>query len=127
MKTMAADLSDANADRIIYLVAAGLVLLGLALAVATVWWWRSTRPEHPALGPLEMMGERRFRRSSDAERRQIIANSRPPGAKPLITEPPVPRPIDLAVLADAAPTGFDDLRIDTAPPAQTAQYGGGHG
>jgi hypothetical protein len=152
---MAADLSDANADRIIYLVAAGLVLLGIALAVATVWWWRSTRPEHPSLGPLEVMGEKRFRRSSGAERRQIIANSRPPGAQPLIVEPPAPRPVDLAMLAGAAPHGFDDLRVDApaplppvevpavevpamevpamavpaaeVPAAHPGQYGGGHG
>lgn len=147
---MAADLSDANADRIIYLVAAGLVLLGIALAVVTVWWWRSTRPEHPSLGPLEVMGEKKFRRSSSAERRQIIANSRPPGAQPLIVEPPVPRPVDLAMLAGAAPQGFDDLRIDAPsqgvavqvpaatlpaltlpavklPAAHPGQYGGGHG
>ncbi len=150
MREMAADLSDANADRIIYLVAAGLVLLGIALAVATVWWWRSTRPEHPSLGPLEVMGEKRFRRSSGAERRQIIANSRPPGAQPLIVEPPAPRPVDLAMLAGAAPQGFDDLRVDAppqgaavqvpavklsavklpaaeVPAAHPGQYGGGHG
>ena len=152
---MAADLSDANADRIIYLVAAGLVLLGIGLAVATVWWWRSTRPEHPSLGPLEVMGEKRFRRSGDAERRQIIANSRPPGAQPLLAELPAPQPVDLAVLAGAVPHGFDDLRADAPAPvspvpvppvhvpqvqlpplqvrpveppaAHPGQYGGGHG
>jgi hypothetical protein len=147
---MAADLSDANADRIIYLVAAGLVLLGIVLAAATVWWWRSTRPEHPSLGPLEVMGEKRFRHSSDVERRQIIANSRPPGAQPLLAEPPAPQPVDLAVLAGAVPHGFDDLRADAPAPVSAAevpavelsavevppaevpavdpgQYGGGHG
>jgi hypothetical protein len=121
MRGMAADLSDANADRIIYLVAAGLVLLGIALAVATVWWWRSTRPEHPSLGPLEVMGEKRFRRSGDAERRQIIANSRPPGAQPLIAEPVAPQPVDLAVLAGAVPQGFDDLRVDAPAPLLPAE------
>jgi hypothetical protein len=109
MGTMAADLSDANADRIIYLVAAGLVVLGIALAVFTVWWWRSTRPEHPSLGPLEVMGEKRFRRSGAAERRQIIANSRPPGAQPLITEPPPPEQVDLGSFAGRQAKGFDDL------------------
>ena len=121
MREMAADLSDANADRIIYLVAAGLVLLGIALAAATVWWWRSTRPEHPSLGPLEVMGEKRFRRSGDAERRQIIANSRPPGAQPLIAEPVAPQPVDLAVLAGAVPQGFDDLRVDAPAPLPQAE------
>jgi hypothetical protein len=109
MGEMAADLSDANADRIIYLVAAGLVVIGIALAVFTVWWWRSTRPEHPSLGPLEVMGETRFRRSGDVERRQIIANSRPPGAQPLIAEPPRSERVDLESFARRQATGFDDL------------------
>jgi hypothetical protein len=114
---MAADLSDTAADRTVYLVAAGLVVLGIALAVATVWWWRSTRPEHPVLGPLEVMGERRFRRSADSERRQLLSSARPPGAEPSDPVRADPEPVDLTGLAESAPAGFDDLLADDAPAA----------
>ena len=73
---LAEELSGAEATRRVFLTAGGLLLLGLALLIATVWWWRATRPEHPVLAPLEVMGERRWSKSGGDERRRLIEESR---------------------------------------------------
>jgi hypothetical protein len=73
---LAEELSGAEATRRVLLTSGALVLLGLALLIATVWWWRSTRPEHPVLAPLEVMGDRRWSKAGAAERRRLIDESR---------------------------------------------------
>jgi|GEM_PF-1622247 len=128
MLPRARTLTEEQVTQRILLTAGGLVLLGLALLVATIWWWRATREEHAALGPLEVMGMRRWRRASDAERRRLVAEARPPRARAVA--PAVPEPVDLAVLSAQRPQGFDDLReldellqvlpgrvIDPSPPS----------
>ena len=106
-------LSESEATRRIVLAAGGLALLGLILLIGTVWWWRSTRAEHPSLGPLEMMSARRWRRASEPERARLVGKVRPEGA-----DQPVgvarPEPVDLSVLAAVDHAGFDDLREITA-------------
>ena len=57
---LADDFTDPEHERLIYLAAGGLVLLGVVLAVVTVMWWRGTKGEHAALAPLEVMGDRSF-------------------------------------------------------------------
>ena len=105
---LAESLSGPQATRRVAIVAAGLGLLGLLLLIATVWWWRSTRAEHPSLGPLEVMSARRWRRSGDAEQSRLIEKVRPSGSD----RAPgfVPEPVDLSVLAAVDHAGFDDLR-----------------
>lgn len=106
---LAADLSDASADRRIYLAAAGLALLGLVMALATAWWWRATRPDHPSLGPLEVMSRSRFATLSDSEQRAALDAARPPtpGADTVVSamEPPV----DLRRTASEPLPPVDDL------------------
>jgi hypothetical protein len=63
-----------------------LVALGLAMLVAAVWLVRATRRDLPLLGPLEVMGDRRFARRDAAGRAALLAAARPPGA-------PEPAPI----------------------------------
>ncbi len=59
-----------------------LVALGVAMIVTTVWLVRATRTDVPALGPLEVMGDRRWHRA-DAERRsRSLDGARPSGALP---------------------------------------------
>ena len=48
---------DPHNARLLYLASGGLLLLGLALGIGTWLWWRSSKVEHPALGPLEVIGE----------------------------------------------------------------------
>jgi hypothetical protein len=68
--------NDPTNARTIYLAAGGLALVGVLLAIATVVWWRSTRAEHPALAPLEVMGTRRWSKSDYAGRQARLASVR---------------------------------------------------
>lgn len=61
---------DPSNQRIVNALVVGLVLVGLLVIAVTVWFWRSTRPDHLALARLERMGGRRFRRLSDDEARR---------------------------------------------------------
>ena len=67
---------DPENARIILLSAAGLVILGLLIAAGTVWWWRSSEVEHPALGPLEVMSSRSWWQGDYASRRRRASFSR---------------------------------------------------
>ena len=73
---IAAQLSEGEATLRVALAAGGLALLGVVLAVVTLWWWRSTRPEPPVLGPLVMMDDRAFRASDPGARRLLLDAAR---------------------------------------------------
>lgn len=68
---------DPENARTIHIVATLLVLIAVAMAVWTVWWWRRIRAEHPALGPLEVMGTERWRRAEPGLRRVRLDAVRP--------------------------------------------------
>lgn len=107
---------DPENARIILLSAAGLVVLGLLIAAGTVWWWRSNEVEHPALGPLEVMGSRSWWKGDYTSRRRRLEAARPEGAEPV--GPPataMSQPVDLEAAALASPREFDDL--SDVPPA----------
>ena len=107
---LAATFDDPENARIILLSAAGLVLLGALIAAGTVWWWRSSEVEHPALGPLEVMGSRAWWRGDYALRRRRLEAARPPGAEP--ADAPTTsslEPVDLEAASLALPREFDDL------------------
>ncbi len=110
----AADFTDPKNERMIYLMAGGLALVGILMIVATVWWWRSTRSDHPALAPLEVMGERRFLTLPESDRRRRLEAVRPEGADPLVPLGPAPEPLNLELesFRDGGPTDFADLRFD---------------
>ena len=59
-----------------------LVALGAVMVAVAVWLVRSTRGDHPALAPLETMGDRSFRRASTDRRATRLSEARPPGAPP---------------------------------------------
>ena len=105
------ELTESEASLRVFLTAGGLAVLGLALLLFTIWWWRGTKPEPPALAPLEVMSDRRWYTASDQERLRMIDRNRPDGAFGLNGNP-APIPIDLSVLARDLPSGFDDLRDD---------------
>lgn len=69
---LSADIADPETARVIILAAAGLAMLGLIVALTTVWWWRRTRSEHPVLAPLAAMGERRWQRVDPAEQQRLL-------------------------------------------------------
>ena len=107
---LAAELSESEAALRVYLTAGALILLGLLLVLVTIWWWRGTRPEPPALAPLEVMSDRKWAAANHLDRLQILEQNRPVGAEPLRQLPAMPERVDLSVLARGAPSGFDDLR-----------------
>ena len=63
-------------DLQVALVALVCLVAGGGLAALTWWFWQSAQPESPALGPLEMMSERRYERASEEERAQILEAAR---------------------------------------------------
>ena len=86
-----------------------LVALGVAMLLVAVWLVRATRTDTRALGPLEVMGDRRFGRRDEAGRAAILTGARPEGAigpAPMLdidddgTAPPAP--VRAAAAAPAA-------------------------
>jgi hypothetical protein len=104
------DFSDPTNERIIFLSAAGLALVGIGLLVGTILWWRRGRQEHPALSPLEVMGSHAWAKSPEGERQRRLERVRLPGAAPAPDEPVRPEPVDLQALVRSVPQAFDDLR-----------------
>jgi hypothetical protein len=99
-------ITDAENTRTVYLVVAALVLLALALAVFTWWFWRSTRREHEALAPLEVMSDRKFVTSDSLTRQVLLDGNRPVGAAPLA--PGAPEPLILPVDDEPASPADDE-------------------
>ncbi len=83
-----------------------LVLLGLAMIVLALWLVRSTRTDPAALGPLEVMGERRWRKGDADVRQANLETARPPGAPPPAPMVPVVPVValDVAEPVEADPT-----------------------
>ncbi len=102
---------DPEGTRTITSIVALLVAIGLALLMVAVWLYRSTRPDPELLAPLEMMGERKWRRADPVWQRRRLDQLRPDGAQPL---EPSSAPPDIDEAFDLGPTapGFDDLAGD---------------
>ena len=73
---LAANFSDPENARTIFLAAGGLIVLAAALVAGTVWWWRTSAVEHPVLGPLEVMGTKPFLAGDSDARREILGSLR---------------------------------------------------
>jgi hypothetical protein len=99
---------DPEGTRTVTSIVALLVVLGIALLMLAVWLRRATRPDHELLAPLEVMGERGWRRSEPVSQRRRLDQLRPLGASPL--QPSVAPP-DIDEAFDRGPRafGFDDL------------------
>ena len=103
--------NDPENARIIWLMAGGLLALGVLVALGTIWWWRSSRVEHPALGPLEVMGSRSWWKGDYSTRRRSLEAARPTGAEPAGASARMTGdPVDLEAAALASPSHFDDLQ-----------------
>ena len=66
------------------LIGGGLVILGLALLVATLAFWRSAVEDPAVLAPLEIMADRSFARADQAQRTEMLNDVRTDGAEPII-------------------------------------------
>lgn len=89
---IAAQFSDPKNARIILMAAGGLLVLAIALVVATVLWWRSSGVEPSALAPLEVMSTRQWWDGDDDSRRELLDEVRGQADEHADTEAPVVAP-----------------------------------
>jgi hypothetical protein len=104
------DFSDPTNERIIYLSALGLAIVGVALLAGTILWWRRGRQEHPALAPLEVMSRRSWYKAPEGDRRRRLDHVRLAGSGAGEAEVARAEPVDLQALVRSVPDAFDDLR-----------------
>ena len=57
-------------------IAMSLLVIAAGLASATVWFWKSARPEPDSLAPLEVMSQRDFAQADEVERKQMLNSVR---------------------------------------------------
>ena len=69
--------SDAGSSNVVLAVTLALIVLGIGLLGVTVWFWRATRPDPEALGPLVAMSDRGFATLGPIERRRVLDGARP--------------------------------------------------
>jgi hypothetical protein len=116
-RIVGANFNDPTNERLIWLSAAGLVVVGLALLVGTIVWWRRGKQEHPSLAPLEVLGSRTWTRAGETDRRRKLDRVRIGGVAVPEEEPLRPEPVDLRELVRNMPAAFDDLRDPVPEPA----------
>jgi len=89
-----------------------LAVLGIALLMVAIWLFRLTRPDKELLAPLEVMGERKWRRADPVWQRRRLDEVRPGDAQPL--QPSAAPPDFDEAFFDQRPAagGFDDLHDD---------------
>jgi hypothetical protein len=111
---------DPEGTRTILAIVVLLVVLGIGLIMVAVWLFKVTRPDDELLAPLEVMGERKWRRADPVWQRRRLDELRPEGAQPLqpSAAPPV---LDEAFDAGPAVSGFDDLHDRPEPPADETE------
>ena len=73
------------------LIALICVVVGIALARMTWWFWNEARPESPALAPLEIMSDAAYGKADEAQRVAMLDAVRM-GANTLAPRKPVSRP-----------------------------------
>ena len=69
--------NDAGSTRIVVLVTLSLIALGVGLGVLNIWFWRKTKPDPEALGPLVEMSSRKFADLELIEQRHRLDQLRP--------------------------------------------------
>ena len=78
--------NDAGSTRIVVVVTLLLIAVGIGLGVLNVWFWRKTKPDPEALGPLVEMSSRKFAELEPIEQRHRLDQLRPSLALPPIDE-----------------------------------------
>ena len=65
-------------------IGGGLVVLGIALLIATLAFWRAAIEDPAVLAPLEIMADRSFARADQVKRTEMLNEVRTDGAEPII-------------------------------------------
>jgi hypothetical protein len=125
-----------------------LVVVGIAMICTAVWLVRATRTDSRSLGPLEVMGDRSWRRRDADARSRTLEAARPDGAQPpapiLARDPDDPPPmtalpaelaadaelaaeVEEAAAAEDAPVEVDDVPdiADTATEVEDVAHANG--
>ncbi|MEX2626133.1 MAG: hypothetical protein WD225_04580 [Ilumatobacteraceae bacterium] len=102
---------DSGSTRTVLAAIAFLVAIGIGLLVLAGWLVRATRADPEVLAPLEVMGERSWRRADPVWQRRQLDEVRPSEAEPL---EPMAAPPALDAEFDLGPqlgdfSDFDDL------------------
>ena len=69
------------------LIALVCVVVGVALARMTWWFWNEARPESPALAPLEIMSDAAYSKADEAQRVAMLDAVRMSASNVLATRP----------------------------------------
>lgn len=112
---LADNFTDPAHERLIWLAAGGLIVLGVGLAVLTWFWWRGTKGEHAALAPLEVMGDRSWSKLTHVEQTRRLEGVRLRGEGDVEPVPAAADAVDLDEALRSFQPGFDDLRDEPAP------------
>jgi outer membrane biosynthesis protein TonB len=72
----------ASTARVVAVLAAALVIIGIVLFIMAIRLVRATRSDHAALGPLEVLGDRAWHRHDLDRRAHDLDKARPIGAAP---------------------------------------------
>ncbi len=90
------------------LIALVCVVVGIALARMTWWFWNEARPESPALAPLEIMSDAAYGKADEAQRVAMLDAVRMGAETPALRKP-VSRP------ERTVNSSVDKAPVDNAP------------
>jgi hypothetical protein len=122
---LSSSVGDSAGTRTIGSIVLLLAVLGIALLMIAMWLFRLTRPDKELLAPLEVMGERKWRRADPVWQRRRLDEVRPGDAQPL--QPSVAPPDFDEAFFGRGPmvAGFadlhDDAHADGESPAHVAE------
>ena len=110
--------NDAGSTRIVVIVTFLLIVLGLGLGVLNVWFWKKTKPDPEALGPLVEMSSRKFAELEPIEQRHRLDQLRPslalPPANELLAEIEQPDPFEEVPVVDDSVVEQDAVVVEVA-------------
>ena len=102
--------SDAGSTRVVVIVTLLLIGLGIGLGILNIWFWRKTKPDPEALGPLVEMSSRKFAELGLIEQRHRLDQVRPSlASEPSVESLPA---LQSPIILENESQDFDDEFID---------------
>ena len=102
--------SDAGSTRVVVIVTLLLIGLGIGLGILNIWFWRKTKPDPEALGPLVEMSSRKFAELGLIEQRHRLDQLRPSlASEPSVESLPA---LQSPIILENESQDFDDEFID---------------
>ena len=102
---------DPQSTRLVYALVIALIVVGLLLVLLAVWMIRRTKADLELLGPLERMGDSKWRKRDPQRRQALLDEVRPVGA-----ERPTPATASIPPDPAALPAA-----VEFPPPAAPAE------